>query len=260
MKKILTIAGSDCIGGSGVQADLKTFAAHRMYGMSVITAVAAQNTTGITKVVEMEPEFIAQQLDAVFTDIVPDAVKIGMVSNVENIKIISQKLVEYQAQNIVIDPVMMTTSGDKIISDEAIEHINALLFPISAVSTPNMFEAEQLSGMKITCKADMEQVARKLSSEFFSSVLVKGGYLKDCADDCLLDQGNIRWFTSKRIDTPNTHGTGSTLSAAIACYLANGETLEKSVDYAKRYLQGCLEAKLDLGKGKGPVNHHWKGA
>ncbi len=260
MKKILTIAGSDCSGGSGIQADLKTFASHRMYGMSVITAVTAQNTVGVSEFVEMSPDFVAKQLDCIFTDIQPDAVKIGMVSNVEIIKIISQKLVEYQAPNIVVDPVMVATSGAKLISDEAIEHIISLLFPISTVSTPNMFEAEQLSGIKINNKDDMEVVAKKLSNEFFTSVLVKGGYLTDCADDCLIEGGEIKWFPGKRINNPNTHGKGSTLSAAITCYLAKEESLEKSVDYGKRYLQGCLEAQLDLGKGKGPLNHHWRSA
>lgn len=257
MRKVLTIAGSDCSGGAGIQADLKTFAAHKVYGMSVITALTAQNTVGVNEIMEASPEFVGAQLDAIFQDIPPDAIKIGMVSNSAIIKVISEKLIEYHGKNIVVDPVMMASSGSKLLSDEAINSVISLLLPLATVTTPNLYEAEILSGQKIANKEDMEQVTKKLASDFFTNILVKGGHLVDCADDCLMAEGKMTWYTANRIDNPNTHGTGCTLSSAIACHLAGGKTLEHSIENAKLYLEGALSAQLNLGSGSGPLNHCW---
>lgn len=255
MWKVLTIAGSDCSGGAGIQADLKTMAAHKVYGMSVITALTAQNTMGVTGISECTPEFVGLQLDAVFQDIVPDAVKIGMVSSPQIIQVIAEKLVQYEAKNIVVDPVMVSTSGSKLISDDARTMLVERLLPLGVVITPNIPEAEELCGFSIHTEEEMLEAAQKISNLISCSVLVKGGHLVHDAMDLLYKEGTGQWFRGKRIDNPNTHGTGCTLSSAIACNLAKGSTLEESIGKAKEYLSGALESQMDLGKGSGPLNH-----
>lgn len=256
MKKVLTIAGSDCSGGAGIQADLKTMTSLKVYGMSVITALTAQNTTGVTGVFDASPAFVAQQLDSIFTDIVPDAVKIGMVSNHEIIEIIVQKLTHYQAKNIIVDPVMISTSGSKLLKDEAMEAVITKLIPLADLITPNLPEAESITGLKIHTKDEMLLAARQMS-QMAKAVLLKGGHLTDTADDLLYLSNTPIWITGEKINNPNTHGTGCTLSSAIASYLALGHSLEDSVRSAKKYITGALMANLDLGAGSGPLNHCW---
>jgi len=258
MKKILTIAGSDCSGGAGIQADIKTITAHGMYAMSAITALTAQNTTGVTGIMEVTPEFVGQQLDSIFTDIVPDAVKIGMVSNSEIIHVIAKKLKEYHAVNIVADPVMVATSGSKLLSEEATDSLLNELLPLADIITPNIPEAEVLAGIHIKDQDGMIQAALKIASWLPNAVLIKGGHLVSDATDLLYAKEHARWFTSERISNPNTHGTGCTLSSAIACNLAAGYSLDESIQNAKDYLTGALRAMLDLGKGSGPLNHMYK--
>lgn len=256
MKTALTIAGTDPSGGAGIQADLKTMTAHRVYGMSAITAVVAQNTTGVTGIMEVTPEFLAEQLDDVFTDIFPDAVKIGMVSSSALIRVIAEKLKQYHAKNIVLDPVMVATAGSKLISDEAISTLKEVLIPLADVITPNIPEMEVLSGMTIQSDRDMERAAAKFAGDTcHCAVLCKGGHQLNDANDLLYVDGENLWFYGKRIATSNTHGTGCTLSSAIASNLAKGRGLAESVRRAKAYLSGALGDMLDLGKGSGPMNH-----
>ena len=255
IKKILTIAGSDCSGGAGIQADIKTITAHKMYAMSAITALTAQNTMGVFGISEVSPEFVASQLDCIFQDIKPDAVKIGMVSNSEIIEVIAQKLIQYHAENIVVDPVMVSTSGCKLISNQAQEILCIKLLPIGSVITPNMQEAEVLCGFPVKNKEDMVKSAHKISMDFNCSVLVKGGHLLENCDDYLFENGKGIWFESDKIDNSNTHGTGCTLSSAIACNLAQGFTLYESVKKSKEYLIGALKTGLNLGQGSGPLDH-----
>lgn len=255
MKTALTVAGSDCSGGAGIQADLKTMMAHGVYGMSAITALTAQNTMGVTGIMEATPEFLAQQIDAVFTDIRPDAVKIGMVSSAALIQVIAEKLKEYQAEHIVVDPVMVATSGSRLLADEAIITLKKQLLPLAQLATPNIPEAEVLADMEIKSAADMEQAARRIGREHHCNVLVKGGHQLNDANDLLCAHGQITWFYGERIDNRNTHGTGCTLSSAIASNLAKGLPIEKAVAQAKKYISGALAAGLDLGAGSGPMNH-----
>ena len=255
MKTALTIAGSDSSGGAGIQADLKTMTANGVYAMSAITALTAQNTTGVTDILESTPRFLSEQLDAVFTDIFPDAVKIGMVSSAELIAVIAEKLKAYKAENIVVDPVMVATSGAKLLRSDAVEALCRELLPLTAVLTPNIPEAEILSGMTITDAAGMEAAARLISEKYGCAVLCKGGHKVNDADDLLWREGAGKWFHGKRIDNPNTHGTGCTLSSAIASNLAKGYDLAASVERAKAYISGALAAMLDLGHGSGPMNH-----
>lgn len=256
MRTALTIAGTDPSGGAGIQADLKTMTAHRVYGMSAITAVVAQNTTGVTGIMEVTPEFLAEQLDDVFTDIFPDAVKIGMVSSSALIRVIAEKLKQYHAKNIVLDPVMVATAGSKLISDEAISTLKEVLIPLADVITPNIPEMEVLSGMTIQSDRDMERAAAKFAGDTcHCAVLCKGGHQLNDANDLLYADGENLWFYGKRIATSNTHGTGCTLSSAIASNLAKGRGLAESVRRAKAYLSGALGDMLDLGKGSGPMNH-----
>ena len=255
MKTALTIAGSDSSGGAGIQADLKTMTANGVYAMSAITALTAQNTTGVTDILESTPRFLSEQLGAIFTDIFPDAVKIGMVSSAELIAVIAAKLKEYKAENIVVDPVMVATSGAKLLRSDAVEALCRELLPLAAVLTPNIPEAEILSGMAITDAAGMEAAARLISEKYGCAVLCKGGHKVNDADDLLWREGAGKWFHGKRIDNPNTHGTGCTLSSAIASNLAKGYDLDASVERAKAYISGALAAMLDLGHGSGPMNH-----
>jgi hydroxymethylpyrimidine/phosphomethylpyrimidine kinase len=255
MKTALSIAGSDCSGGAGIQADIKTMITNGVYAMTAITALTAQNTTGVTGIMEVEPEFLEQQLDSIFTDIYPDAVKIGMVSSSKLMISIAKKLKEYQAKNIVLDPVMVATSGSKLINDDAVATLKEQLFPLARVLTPNIPEAEVLSGIEVKTEADMIRAAKQISDTYHCAVLLKGGHQLNDANDLLYEDGNYRWFYGKRIDNPNTHGTGCTLSSAIASNLAKGNSLEEAVERAKAYISGALEAMLDLGKGSGPMDH-----
>ena len=255
MRTALTIAGSDCSGGAGIQADMKTMLANGVYAMSAITALTAQNTTGVTGIMDVTPDFLGSQIDAIFTDIRPDAVKIGMVSASPLIEMIAGKLKEYQAENIVVDPVMVATSGAKLISDDAIETLKSTLLPMATVITPNIPEAEVLFGAKITSAKEMEEAALMINKTYHCAVLLKGGHQLNDANDLLCREGEFKWFNGKRIDNPNTHGTGCTLSSAIASNLAKGYDLDTAVERAKDYISGALAAMLDLGKGSGPMNH-----
>ena len=255
MKTALTIAGSDSSGGSGIQADIKTMMANGVYAMSAITALTAQNTTGVTAILNVTPEFLAQELDAVFTDIYPDAVKIGMVSESELIRTIAARLKQYGAKNIVVDPVMVATSGAKLICDEAVDILKTELFPLASVLTPNIPETEVLTGRLVRSAEDMVEAARQIAETYHCAVLVKGGHKLNDANDLLYTDGSYRWFNGKRIDNPNTHGTGCTLSSAIASNLAKGLSMEVSVERAKEYISGALSAMLNLGQGSGPMDH-----
>lgn len=255
MKTALTIAGSDSSGGAGIQADIKTMTANGVYAMSAITALTAQNTTGVTGIFETTPDFLAKQLDAVFTDIFPDAVKIGMVSSAELIEVIAEKLRFYGAKNIVVDPVMVATSGSKLLRDDAVKALTEQLLPMADLLTPNIPEAEILSGRSISDAAGMEAAARYISETYHCSVLCKGGHQVHDADDLLWRNGRGKWFRGRRIQNPNTHGTGCTLSSAIASNLAKGYDLDTSVERAKAYISGALSAMLDLGHGSGPMDH-----
>ena len=255
MKTALTIAGSDSSGGAGIQADIKTMTANGVFAMSAITALTAQNTTGVTDIFETTPKFLAEQLDAVFTDIYPDAVKIGMVSSAELIATIAERLRFYKAKHIVVDPVMVATSGSKLLRDDAVAALTAELLPLAEVLTPNIPEAEILAGMTITDAAGMEAAAQTISEKYGCAVLCKGGHQINDADDLLWRGGTGKWFRGKRIANPNTHGTGCTLSSAIASNLAKGYDLDTSVERAKAYISGALAAMLDLGHGSGPMDH-----
>lgn len=260
MNTALTIAGSDSSGGAGIQADIKTMTCNGIFAMSAITALTAQNTTGVSAIMEVKPEFLKEQIKAVVTDIFPDAVKTGMVSSSALIKVISDSIKEYGLKNIVVDPVMVATSGAKLITDEAIETLKKELLPLATVITPNIPEAEVLFASKIQNEADMEKAAKEISSKFGCAVLLKGGHSLNDANDYLFDaksgQDGI-WFYGKKINNPNTHGTGCTLSSAIAANLAKGKSLSEAVKNAKDYISGALEAMLDLGKGSGPLAHNW---
>lgn len=255
MKTALSIAGSDPSGGAGIQADLKTMTMHGVYAMSAVTALTAQNTTGVRGVLECAPEFLALQLDCIFSDIVPDAVKTGMVSSAPLIRVIADRLTHYRAQNLVVDPVMVSTSGSRLLEEEALEALWGQLLPLAVLITPNIPEAEVLSGLSIQDEQGMEEAARIIGDSCGCAVLCKGGHAIQDADDVLYERGRLRWFRGERIDNPNTHGTGCTLSSAIAANLALGLPLEESVARAKYYLSGALRAMLDLGTGSGPLNH-----
>ncbi|MDO5603503.1 MAG: bifunctional hydroxymethylpyrimidine kinase/phosphomethylpyrimidine kinase, partial [Oscillospiraceae bacterium] len=255
MRKVLTIAGSDSSGGAGIQADIKTITAHKLYAMSAVTALTAQNTMGVRSILESTPEFLADQLDCIFEDIMPDSVKIGMVSGAELIGVIAEKLKVYHAEKIVVDPVMVATSGSRLLTDGAQSALIEKLLPLAALITPNLKEAECLSGIEIREKADMVLAAQKIAQGIKGAVLVKGGHLDDSADDLLYENGKVVWIKGERIDNPNTHGTGCTLSSAIASNLAMGRSMEESVRNAKAYLTGALKDGMDLGHGSGPLNH-----
>ena len=259
MPTALTIAGSDSSGGAGIQADLKTMTMNGVFGMSAITALTAQNTTGVSDVFAVSPAFLAEQIDMVFKDIRPDAVKIGMVASVDLIEAIAQRLTFWKAENVVLDPVMVATSGARLIEEDAITALEECLFPLARVVTPNIPEAEILARLPIRTEAAMEEAARAISEGFGCAVLVKGGHHVNDANDVLFDPetDELTWFLGERIDNPNTHGTGCTLSSAIASNLAKGCTLEDAVRRAKAYLSGALAAQLDLGAGAGPLAHNF---
>lgn len=255
MKKALSIAGSDSCGGAGIQADIKTMSMNGVYAMSAITALTAQNTTGVFAIQESTPSFLKAQIDAVFEDIFPDAVKIGMVSSCELIQVIAERLRFYKAKNIVVDPVMVATSGSALMKNEAIQTLIDELFPLATLITPNIPEAQVLADCTIENEEDMIQAAKKINQNYHCAVLVKGGHSINDANDLLCQDGNITWFEGTRIDNPNTHGTGCTLSSAIASNLAKGYSLQESVYKAKCYISDALSAMLDLGAGQGPMNH-----
>lgn len=257
MKTALTIAGSDSGGGAGIQADIKTMTMNGVFATCAITALTAQNTLGVTGIMDVSAEFLAKELDAVFTDIPPDAVKIGMVSATSIIETIAEKLIEYKAKNIVLDPVMVATSGAKLISDDAISALTEKLIPLATLITPNIPEAEVLADMKITSVEDMLSASKIISEKYNCAVLCKGGHSLNDSNDLLYSAGNYKWFNGKRIDNPNTHGTGCTLSSAIASNLAKGYDLETSIQRAKDYISGALNAMLDLGAGSGPMKHNF---
>ena len=255
MRTALTIAGSDSSGGAGIQADIKTMMANGVYAMSAITAMTAQNTTGVTAIMNASPAFLKEELDEVFTDIFPDAVKIGMVSERDLIQVIAERLRFYQPKWIVIDPVMVATSGARLISQDAISTLKKELIPLADILTPNIPEAEVLSGCNIESEGDMVKAAGEISRRFHCAVLLKGGHKINDANDLLCQNDEFHWFRGKRISNPNTHGTGSTLSSAIASNLAKGFNMEDSVQRAKDYISGALSAMLDLGHGSGPLDH-----
>ena len=255
MYTALTIAGSDASGGAGIQADLKTITAHGVYGMSAITALTAQNTTGVTDILAVPPAFLVAQIDAVFTDIPPDAVKIGMVADAALIRVIAEKLDEYHAKNIVVDPVMVATSGARLINEDAVAALCAELLPRAHIITPNIPEAEVLAGMEIKDRVAMAAAGKRIHARTHAAVLMKGGHSIDDANDLLVDGSGARWFEGRRIATTNTHGTGCTLSSAIAANLARGMDLDTAVERAKAYISGALAAGLDLGAGSGPLAH-----
>ena len=255
MKTVLSIAGTDPTGGAGIQADLKTIEAHDLFGMSVITVVIAQNTTGVFDMQPVPASLVAQQIDCVFDDIRPDAVKLGMLYNVEIICTTAERLHAHHAQNIVLDPVMMSSSGHDLLRPDAAKSLIEEIFPLCTLITPNLAEASALSGSNISTKTQMEQAAKKIASQTGGAVLIKGGHLSDCADDLLYADHQMHWLPAPRIHNPNTHGTGCTLSSAIACGLAQGISLVDSVKHAKRYLTACIQYGLDLGHGSGPLQH-----
>ena len=254
-KTALTIAGSDSSGGAGIQADIKTMTANGVFAMSAVTALTAQNTVNVRAIMEVSPEFLSQQIDAVFEDIRPNAVKIGMVSSAELIAVIAQRLAYYRAENIVVDPVMVATSGSPLMESGALCALTENLLPLCALVTPNIPEAEALSGMNIRTKEDMLSVAGYIGDAYGCAVLLKGGHSINDANDLFYEKGAYEWFCGKRIDNPNTHGTGCTLSSAIAANLAKGYDLKASIRRAKDYISGALAAMLDLGEASGPMDH-----
>lgn len=255
LKTALSIAGSDSSGGAGIQADIKTIMANGVYAMTAITALTAQNTMGVKAISEVSPDFLKEQINAVFEDIVPDAVKIGMLPSREQVLAVSERLKFYKAKNIVLDPVMTATSGENLAKTEAVHTLTKELFPLSTLVTPNIPEAEILSGIKITNKSDVTRAAKIIGDNYSCSVLLKGGHGVDTANDILYSEGIFTEFEGKRINNPNTHGTGCTLSSAIAANLAKGMDLISAVKRAKAYISAALSAMLDLGQGFGPLNH-----
>ena len=255
MKAALTIAGSDCSGAAGIQADLKTMLANGVYGMSCITSLTAQNTTGVRSILNSDPKFLADQIDMVFEDIVPDAVKTGMIPSKDLVEVTAEKLKNYEVKNLVVDPVMVATSGADLSNSESVKALKAKLIPLASVVTPNVPEAEVLSGLKISTKDDMIEAAKKINAECGCSVLIKGGHSGSNCDDVLFHDGEVIVFEMQKIDTRNTHGTGCTLSSAIACNLAKGMDVPGAVKRAKEYITGAIKAGLDLGHGRGPLDH-----
>ena len=255
MKTVLTIAGSDSSGGAGIQADIKTMTMNGVYAMSAITALTAQNTTGVYGISEVAPEFLQAQIDAVFGDITPDAVKTGMIGSGKLIEVVARSMKAYGAKNLVVDPVMVSTSGSTLMRSEALSALTAELLPLASLVTPNIPEAEVLSGIPIKNIQDMHTAAKIIADKCGCAVLLKGGHSVSDADDLLYADGGYRLFRGRRIDNPNTPGTGCTLSSAIASNLAKGFDLVESVERAKEYISGALAADLKLGRGRGPLNH-----
>lgn len=259
MHAVLSIAGSDSSGGAGIQADLKTITCLGEYGMTVITALTAQNTISVEGVETVSVQMVRSQLDAVFQDIRPDAVKLGMISTPEIMEVVCEKLVQYKAEHIVADPVMVATSGSSLMESGTVGTLKEKLIPLADIITPNISEAEVLSGISVEGKEDMVKAAEKIAEYYRGAILIKGGHLTDAADDLLYQNGEIIWFSGKRLDNENTHGTGCTLSSAIATFLAKGYSMEESVRQAKDYVAGAIAAGLNLGRGRGPLCHNYKG-
>lgn len=257
MKKVVTIAGSDSSGGAGIQADLKTFSAHGVFGMSVIAAVTAQNTKEVIDVQNISPDIIGKQIDAIFDDIEVDAVKIGMISEIEGIKIVSERLREYKPQNVVLDPVMVSKSGYSLMNPNSVETLIKELIPIVSVVTPNIPEAEIIANIKIETISDMEKAAKIIYNMGPKNVLIKGGHLTGDATDVLYDGENFIYLKNERINTKNTHGTGCTLSSSIASNLALGMNIKEAVENAKKYITTAIEHSLPIGHGSGPTNHFY---
>lgn len=257
MHTILSIAGSDSSGGAGIQADLKTITCLGEYGMTVITALTAQNTVGVEGVEPVPIPMIKAQLDAVFVDIRPEAVKLGMIATPKIMLAVCEKLIEYKAERIVVDPVMVATSGSVLMETRTIQTLKESLLPLADIMTPNISEAEVLSGISITKKEDMLTAAERMAASYKGAILIKGGHLTDTADDLLYHKGQRIWIAGERIDNENTHGTGCTLSSAIAVFLAKGCSVEESVRNAKAYVTGAIAANLNLGRGRGPLCHNY---
>lgn len=258
MKKLLTIAGSDSCGGAGIQADLKTFSAHQVFGMSVITAVTAQNTQGVFAVQDISPEIIQKQIEVIFDDITVDAIKVGMVSRTETIKIIAETLSKYPIDNLVIDPVMVSKSGFHLLQPEAKEALIKYLLPMATVATPNLPEAEVITGLSISTVDDMHKAVQLIYNMGPKYVLIKGGHLEGEAIDILYDGNDFNYFNSPRIATKNTHGTGCTLSSAIAANLGKGFSITEAIAMAKNYITKAIENSFSIGKGVGPVHHFYE--
>lgn len=258
MKNVLTIAGSDSCAGAGIQADLKTFAAHGVYGLSVITAVTAQNTLGVTAVEELSPAVVAAQLDAVFQDVPIHAVKVGMLCSSEIIHVVSERLRSYSPPHIVVDPVMVSTSGRRLLEEAAVRTLELELFPLTEILTPNLPEAQALTGIRVEDTAAAGLACRALSKYGIQAILLKGGHLQGEPTDWLYESGSLIPFHEKRIASKNTHGTGCTLSAALASNLALGQPAAQAVDHAKAYITQAIRWGMDLGHGAGPVNHFWE--
>nr|WP_297172531.1 bifunctional hydroxymethylpyrimidine kinase/phosphomethylpyrimidine kinase [uncultured Agathobaculum sp.] len=255
MKTVLSIAGTDPSGGAGIQADLKTIEAHGLYGMAAVTAVIAQNTTGVYAMQAVSPELVAKQIDCVFEDIRPDAVKLGMLYSAEIIYTVAERLCAHHAKNVVLDPVLISSSGHTLSCANALPVMMEHILPLCTLITPNLHEVSAMTGRSIGTRAEMEQAARQLALCTNGGILIKGGHLADCADDLLYNDGGLHWLHAPRIENPNTHGTGCTLSSSIACNLALGVSLSGSVKRAKRYLTACIQFGLDLGHGPGPLQH-----
>jgi len=261
VRKALTIAGSDSGGGAGIQADLKTFAALGVYGTSAITAITAQNTVGVTRVFALNPTLVGAQIDAIMDDIGAHALKTGMLANAAIIETVANRIRQRRLKNVVVDPVMVATSGDLLIKKNAVAALRALLMPLAAVATPNIPEAEELTGLRLRCPEDIEEAARQIVAMGAKAVVIKGGHLKGPAIDLFFDGEKFVALSAPRVRTKNTHGTGCTFSAAIAAYLAQGENLETAVRAAKRYITAAIRAGFSVGAGHGPVHHFhdfWK--
>lgn len=258
MKTVLTIAGSDASGGAGIQADIKTITAHGLYASSVITALTAQNTMGVSMVESVSPKMIEKQLESVFEDIYPDAVKIGMVDKTETIEAIACALEKYKPKQVVLDTVMVSSTGKALLQEQAVDVLVKRLLPLARIITPNIPEAEVLSNMKITNREERILAAKKIAWQYSGAILIKGGHGIEDANDLLYEMGETTWFQGERVENPNTHGTGCTLSSAIACNLAQGYDLKESIKNSKEYITGALAAGLDLGHGCGPLNHMWQ--
>ena len=258
MKTCLTIAGSDSIGGAGIQADIKTMTALGVYGMTAIASLTAQNTTGVNSIIEVSKEFLSDQLEMIINDIFPDAVKTGCISSPILIMEVVDKIKKYKLKNIVVDPVIYSKSGVKLIKDEAIDIMKKELLSLANIITPNILELENISDTKIKNIDDMISASKKAYEQYGCAVLCKGGHGINDGEDLLYNEKGIKWYKTKKIETNNLHGTGCTLSSGIASYLALGFTMEESILKAKEYLTGCLENAVKLGKGFGPVNHCFK--
>lgn len=258
MHTALTIAGVDGSGGAGILADIKTMTAHGVYGMAAVAALTVQNTTGVYGVEAASPRLLEEQIRVVFEDIPPESTKTGMLFSAELIEATAKMLRKYDAPHVVVDPVMVSTSGARLLQEDAVRVLQDRLFPLAEVITPNIPEAEALAGMAIRSEADRIAAAEKIHRACGCAVLCKGGHGVGTADDLLIDGDGVHWYRGARIGNPNTHGTGCTLSSAIAANLALGKDLQEAVGAAKDYLTGALRSGLDLGRGSGPLDHCYR--